>query len=260
MSSENQLTVREAAEMTRAADAPRNMMDLILAVSMNPDLDEKKLQVILDMQIKMEDRQNKQRFQDAVQRVQADAPQFGKTKSITVKGQERSRYAPLEDIDDVLKPLLKREGLSWKITERGCAPNGDVTFALIVSGHGHEEEVVRTFPTDRAAQGQYGPIRSAIQDAGSTTSYATRYLLKDFFGLVESGSDRDGNDIERISDDQVRDVETALADSRPADVSDADHLAAFLQWAKADKIESIRRADYKKCMDAIAAKRKALKK
>lgn len=258
MSENTQLTLREAAEMA-PAEPPRNMLDLIMAVSMNRDLDEKKLQVILDMQLKLEDRQNKRRFQDAVQRVQAEAPQFGKTKSITVKGQERSRYAPLEDIDDELKPLLKREGLSWKITERGCAPNGDVTFALIVSGHGHEEEVVRTFPTDRAAQGQYGPIRSAIQDAGSTTSYATRYLLKDFFGLVEAGTDRDGHDIEAISKDEAQDIDTAIADCKPANVDMEEHVNAFLNWAGVGKVADIRKRDYKKVMTALAAKKRALK-
>jgi hypothetical protein len=60
--------------------------------------------------------------------------------------------------------------------------------------------------------------KNATQGAGSTTSYAKRYLLCSIFNIITEGQDNDGHGEEDcITEDQLMTIETLVRDTK-ADV------------------------------------------
>lgn len=207
------------------------------------------LEKLLDMQERIAADQRKTAFMAAMSRLHAKLPQIQKDGRIIVKGVERSRYARLEDIHTVLQPLMAEEGFSASFDEEAYTES-TATFVMTVSHRdGHAETKRKTVPHDKAAVGQYGPIRSAIQDASSTASYARRILYKMHFDIVECGEDTDGTSLETVTAETVKDLETALQDTK----SDK---AKFLAHFKIAKIEDLLIRDLPTANDMIQAKRR----
>ena len=98
---------------------------------------------------------------------------------------KNSKFAKLEDIDVVIRPLLAEEGFSLALDEEAHTDK-TVTFVMTMSHReGHSEAKRMTVPIDAAAMNREGrSIRPAIQDAGSTVTYARRYLLKMHLNIV----------------------------------------------------------------------------
>ena len=240
------IAVREATAIETYSDDAFNKV--IEAVTRG-DMPVETVERLVALAERMQDNRRKQAFTEAMARLQAKVPQITKEGRIVVKGSERSRYARLEDIHTVMQPLLAEEGFSIAVDE-DSRTDATATFTMKVSHReGHAEIKRLTVPHDKAAVGQYGPIRSAIQDAGSTASYARRYLYKMHFNLVENDEDRDGMSLDMLTPDQAKDLEL-LADEVKADKK------RFLEYMSADSFEHILLRDLRKAVTALEAKRK----
>ena len=148
------------------------------------------------------------------------------------KAGKNNKYAPLEDIHEMLAPLLHENGLTVNFN---CEPRVDngVVFRSIIIQHvnGHSETRTSPFPVDDIGANREGKrLRPAIQDYGSTASYARRYLLKDAFNIVETNEDDDAGDAQIISQKDADSLRVALDQSRHA---------AFLKWAGVDSFDCI---------------------
>ena len=120
---------------------------------------------------------------------------------------------------------------------------------LKVSKGGHTESYFRTFTDDIASKNREGVgIRPAIQDDGSTMSYAERYMTKMAFSIVEAGDDTDGENMEKIGPGQCADIRKLLTDTGS---NEADFLKLI---AKVDKIEDISLKDFTRCMNPLQTK------
>jgi hypothetical protein len=215
-------------------------------------LDSAKVDVIermMAMQERLIKDQRKQEFDDAIARIQADIPQIEKDGRIT--GGSNAAYSRYETIDDYIRPLLAREGVAIRVSEEASADeNGRILFSMTVSKGGHSETVQRRFSVDVGATTRDGrQVRSKIQDDGSTSTYAKRYLLIAFFNIVTRNMDTDGRSARPITQDQARDIEALISEVK------ADK-ARWLAYMGVSAVEDILATDYKKAVSSLESKRR----
>jgi hypothetical protein len=225
-----------------------NVLEIIQqAVASGQDVEV--LRGLLDLQKDFMRFTAEQSFNASMARLQAKLPQINKDGRIVVGNVERSRYARLEDIDVAIRPLLAEEGFSFSFDEEEFS-DSRIRFAATLS-HKDGHSVVKrlSVPVDKAAVGQRGPVRTAIQDAGSTSSYARRYLIKMHLNLVERDEDIDGNDLATIDNEQELNL-SALISEVGAD------RAKFLHFMGVAELSQIPAREYQKAMNLLETKRK----
>ncbi len=115
---------------------------------------------------------------------------------------------------------------------------------------GHFEIKYKTLQTDHAAKNRDGkPTRTGIQDDGSTSAYAARYLTKMHLDIAETDEDTDGNSAERITDNQAKDLAIAVQDVGM-------DKGRFFVFMKVGDFDEILAADFKKALNAVETKRR----
>ncbi len=228
-----------------------SIMEIVGQLASRPDLlgpQVDAMEKLLAMKERSEDREAKRQFATSFRKLQQEIPPI-EANGKTDKGVPYMYY---EDIMKVLGPLLDKHGFSKSFKESAIAPNGDVTFELhLTHDGGHKEVYPRTFPTDKAALNASGKaIRSAIQDSGSTTSYAKRYLTISTFDIVEKGLDNGGDPLKKISLDQATVLRDLIAET-------GTKMEVFLEMiADRNSIEEILDRDYNRCKKALEAKKR----
>lgn len=239
--STEQAIVRQEPQEIAPAD---RMIVMIMDAARDKSIDIDKLERLVAMQERMVAEQKRLAFDDAMTRLQAKMPQFTQFGA-----GKNNKFAKYEDIDIVLRPKLAEEGFNLSFSEEARTET-TVTYVLEVSRAGHSKFHRMTCSVDRAAKNQAGAsIRPAIQDDGSTASYARRYLLKLALNIVETGEDTDGESKKPISEEEVRDLETAAKDVF------GDNLNRFLVYLKIGALSELCKSDLKKAHVAIEVKR-----
>lgn len=100
----------------------------------------------------------------------------------------KSRYTPLEDIVDSIRPHLKDLGLSFTQGGRMMSENRMVLCTMVM--HKSGQWIESLFPLD-AVPDKNGVITP--QAWGSASSYARRYGLQAALGITTGDVDDDGN-------------------------------------------------------------------
>jgi len=101
---------------------------------------------------------------------------------------EAFKYAPLEEIDKHLRPLLVQEEMDLSYSDEPREDGG-----ILVRGRlkhlpsGHFEDSFMPAPPDRTAG------KSNVQAVGSTNSFLRRYVACNIFNIVVVGDDDDGS-------------------------------------------------------------------
>lgn len=115
--------------------------------------------------------------------VQAELPHLQKT---AINPHFHSKYVPLEDLHEVVLPILHKHGLVWVTMPMlggvGDTPQACLHYRLIHAESGHEIEGLMPL-----VLGKNDP-----QGQGSAITYARRYALMAVLGLVADNDD-DGN-------------------------------------------------------------------
>jgi hypothetical protein len=100
---------------------------------------------------------------------------------------EAFRYAPLEEIDKYLRPLLAEEEMDLSYSDQPGQARG-----ILIRGRlkhlpsGHYEDSFMPAPPDTTGG------KSNVQGVGSTNSYLRRYIACNIFNIVIVGDDDDG--------------------------------------------------------------------
>src|SRR6516162_9668064 len=100
---------------------------------------------------------------------------------------EAFKYAPLEEIDKHLRPLLAAEQMDLSYSDEPCDGGG-----ILVRGRlkhlpgGHYEDSFMPAPLDTTGG------KSNVQAVGSTNSFLRRYVACNIFNIVVVGDDDDG--------------------------------------------------------------------
>ena len=100
---------------------------------------------------------------------------------------EAFKYAPLEEIDKHLRPLLIGEEMDLSYSDEPQAGGGIlIRHRLKHLPSGHFEDSFMAAPLDTSGG------KSTVQAVGSTNSYLRRYIACNIFNIVVVGDDDDG--------------------------------------------------------------------
>lgn len=201
---------------------------------------------------RVEDRNAAKEFADAMARFQEHCPPIRKTSTANVMSQRTGsshsyKYAELDEIARTIRPLLAKEGLSyrWDSTEEG----GRLTCVCTVSHiNGHTITAKFACGTDTPA------AMSAQQKSAAALTYARRQSLIQALGLTTCDPDTDGRvpvavASETITAHQVANLRAML------DELGGDSEARFLGAMKLPSLADMPASKFEAAIKAIEKKR-----
>ena len=240
-----------------AESAPYTMLALIERMAANPAVDIGKLQALLDMQERLENREREAAFNAAFARLQARLPRITKKGEIkydanpdakTAAGRKGSAtaYARWEDIMEAILPHLHDEGFALTY-DAPPGPDGRITcIATLIHRDGHSRS------------SSFGPMpldtsggKNNLQAAGSTDSYGKRFATRDLLNLVYEGLDDDGvrGGMTFITGADVTEIEALIVETK------SDRLR-FLEYMGVADLANIQARDKDRAITALMQKKR----
>lgn len=216
-------------------------IQMVERLSQVPDLNPDTVQKFLDMQMQVRDRNAKEAFYEAMNRVQKNLPAVLPNSR---NEQTSSAYADLKAVSNAIKPVYAAEGFSASFWEGKPVRDGYIRVeGLLRHRDGHSEPYSLELPPDKAGiKGQVN--KTDVHAAGSTFTYGRRYLTCMMFDVVV-GPDTDGNaPKEPISEEQVADLEALITEiglppSRKAKFMNLYRIKSLEQMAADDYDDAI---------------------
>lgn len=182
--------VTKAAE-TAPVEYNAGLMEVIARAASDPSVDIDKMERLIAMQERIQEREAERAFNIAMNAAQAEMRPIAANAS---NPQTRSRYATFDKLDRVLRPIYTAHGFSHSFDE-GESPKPDHVRVLCYLSHidGHTRTYHRDMPADgKGAKG--GDVMTKTHAAGAAGSYGARYLLKGIWNVAVGEEDSDGND------------------------------------------------------------------
>lgn len=232
--------VKYEKELSAQAQAG-SLLEVIARAVMDRNVDVEKMERLLAMQERVIADQRKAAYMAAMARV---APQLPQIARLGVS--HHGKFALLEDIDSVIRPIYGKEGFSLSFDSKPSEKGTIRVIGRCSHADGHTETKEIELPLDVSGS------KNGAQAVISTVSYGRRALTTMFFNLVTKGEDTDANVDALITEEQVKDIRTMLHDTK------ADEKKFLELIAGVGKIEEIPARDYKRVMSALDAKRRAL--
>ncbi|MHC2481605.1 ERF family protein [Rhizobium leguminosarum] len=237
------IDIRAEDKIIPASDAP--MVAMIERIAMDPNIPIDRLEKMLAMKERMEDRaredaerQARKAFFAAMSLCQKELPVVIKRSRNT---HTNSNYADLAAIEEQAMPIIHDHGFAVSFQPDGYNDKGELRILWEVShAEGHARSGVGEIPVDAAgAQGKVN--KTGTQAFGSTATYGRRYLLCMIFN-ISTGDDRDGNKVparepEKISKEQAGVILTLL------DETDSD-IEQFCRMGKIDAVPDMLAVDF----------------
>lgn len=185
-------------KLVPANDAP--MVAMIERIAMDPSIPIERLEQMLAMKERMEDRAREQLREDreyeaktayfsAMSACQKELPVVIKNKR---NDHTKSNYADLAAIEDQAMPVIYAHGFGVSFQPDGYNDIGELLIKWEIShAGGYVRNGTGAIPVDGA--GSQGRVnKTGTQAFGSTATYGRRYLLCMLFN-ISTGDDRDGN-------------------------------------------------------------------
>ena len=176
---------KEAQENLLPADP---MVSMIERVAMDPNADIDKLERMLEMKERLENKAAERSFNEAFALAQSKMPKIAARHK---NDQTRSKYAKLQDIYEECKPIAAEYGFSFNAIPVAGGRDGYMNMRWTLRRGGHSESDVSEIPIDD--KGMKGTSNKTQTHAyGSTTQYGRRYLFCSVWDIA-IGDDDDGN-------------------------------------------------------------------
>jgi ERF superfamily len=237
------IVVQPPADVQRES---ASILDVISRAAKDPAVDVSKLERLLAIQERLLLDQRRTSYMAALARLEAKLPQIAKSGTITGSaGNVRNKYAKIEDVDIAIRPLCAEEGFSFSFDSKPTQGGTEYTCQMS-HRDGHSEVKSLVLPLDSGAG------RNAVQSAGSSLSYAKRYLLGMHLHLVTRDEDDDATGVSRapVTAEQADHLRKALASAGGSE-------ERFLRWLNAETFEDIQSGHYERALRFIEEKRKA---
>lgn len=199
----------ESARVNLPVPTDVAFMNVIEKASANPDFDANKLEKMLEMYERIMARNAEMAFNAAFAEMQSEMPVIKENGEIVIRESVQSRYAKFEDINDVVKPILKAHGFAitfkTKTTEQGIT-----VTAILMHKDGHREDTEMTLMADTSGN------KNAVQGVGSSVSYAKRYGLLALLNITTRGEDDDGfaGGAKLIDENQEANIQALLDETK----------------------------------------------
>jgi hypothetical protein len=239
------------------SDNPSTVLALIERVALDPRADVEKLERMLAMYERLKAKEAELAFNAAKGRILKKLAGIKIVKNRSVlyeiekdrpqKGTyEAFRYAPLEEIDKHLRPLLAEEDMDLSYSDEALEGGLLIRGRLKHSPGGHYEDSFMPAPLDTSGG------KSNVQAVGSTNSFLRRYVACNIFNIVVVGDDDDGTG-GTIDEAQTK---TIVALIKKAKIG-----PKFLKYMKAQSVEkagsleaavaTIAARDYRKAISTL---------
>lgn len=170
-----EVALREDGQAPVTAAPQRNLVSLIEQIVQRPDIDIDKVEKLVEMQFKAEQRAAERAFYYAMSDMQKELPVIEHTKQIgyedknTKEFVSKGTYTPWEDIDEQVRPIYTRFGFSLSF-EVNQSPNGPiVVIANVMHKDGHMRSTKIELPSDPSGK------KNNVQAVGSAITYGKRY-------------------------------------------------------------------------------------
>jgi hypothetical protein len=180
-------------------DSSSTVLALIQRIALDPCADLEKLERMMTMYERLRSKEAERAYNAAKGRILKKLAEIKIVKNRSAlheiengKPQKRIdeafKYAPLEEIDRHLRPLLAAENMDLSYSDEpqpGCE--------ILIRGRlkhlpsGHFEDSFMSAPPDTTGG------KSSVQAVGSTNSFLRRYVACNIFNIVVVGDDDDGN-------------------------------------------------------------------
>jgi len=184
--------------LTAASDGCAAILALIERVAKDPRADVEKLECVVAMYDRLKAKEAELAYNAAKGRILKKLAGIRIVKNRSVLSDveksnpqngtyEAFKYAPLEEIDKHLRPLLAEEGMDLSYSDEPCGGGG-----ILIRGRlkhlpsGHYEDSYMPAPLDTSDG------KSDVQAVGSTNSFLRRYVACNIFNIVVVGDDDDG--------------------------------------------------------------------
>jgi len=212
------------------------------AISAGSDLT--KLEKLMELQERYETNQARKAFAVAFSLVQSKISSIIKTQ---LNPQTHSKYASLDNILEIAKPVYTAEGFSMIFYEGATTVAENVRIcADVLHKSGHKETYHIDIPCDGLGI-KGSAFMTKTHAKASSTSYGRRYLTCMVWNIATS--DEDGNaPAEKVNAEDVKNLDTLIVESEI-------ELPKFLAFMKVEKLEDIAKSDLKKALNVIEAKR-----
>ena len=240
------------------SDSPSTVLGLIERIALDPGADVEKLERMMAMYERLKAKEAELAFNAAKGRILKKLARIKIVKNRSAlyeidKGKPQKgtykafKYAPLEEIDKHLRPLLVEEDMDLSYSDEPLEGGG-----ILIRGRlkhlrgGHYEDSSMPGPLDTTSG------KSDVQAVGSTNSFLRRYVACNIFNIVVVGDDDDGTG-GKIDEAQTT---TILDLVRRAKVG-----PKFLKYMKAQSVEeagsleaaiaTIAARDYRKAISTL---------
>ncbi len=218
-----------------------SIIAVIERAALDPNVDIDKMERLLLMQERIMAVQAKAEYSAAKTAAMAEMPMIPKRG----KGHNDKPYAKLEDITQITRPVLSRNGLSLGFDVRVDGAQIIVT-AKLTHQNGHEETTSLPLPFDNSGS------KNAVQAIGSSQTYGQRYTAQALLGLSLGEDSEDdggaGGAGPTVSPEQF----TKLRDLIEATGSKE---AAFLNYYRAPSLEQFPAAKFDAAISQLEAKK-----
>lgn len=217
---------------------PVNVQEALLKVVQRADIDPERLEKFFDLQIKMQQKQAEQAYNEALAGFQGECPIIQKNKKVKF-GSTNYEYAPLDEIVHIIKPYLSKYGLSYTFDIKANEA-GSILITTISHKAGHSKDYFYNFDAlpDGGAMNQSQRRKSAV-------TYAKRAGLENALGIVTAGEDDDARRSGEIpaQEDQIEEIRALLS---PAKVTEKEFFEKY-------RISKFSDLTFKGAKDAIKA-------
>lgn len=191
-----------------AKDPPNPMAIVAAALERGAKADE--LQALTDWADRVRSMDAEDKYNRAIVKAQAEMPTIIRTARNAFLG---TNYAPLDDINARVKPVLAANGLSLSFSDADSpTPNMRRTVCEVRHKAGHCAKHFLDLPNDgTGAQG--GKNMNPVQGGVSTGTYAQRVLICRIFNLTIANADQDGTsmaDLLKLNDEQLQEVQDLI--------------------------------------------------
>lgn len=139
---QNQIVERQESALAAQTEST-TIMQVIQRAAADPQCDIEKMERLMAMHERMQALNAQASFNAAMAEMQCELPSIAERG----KGHGTVRYATLEDINDVIKPIMQKHGfaVSFKVEH---AQAGISVTGILMHRQGHREQTTMLLPTD----------------------------------------------------------------------------------------------------------------
>jgi len=187
---------------TIQAESNDSVLATISRAASDPAVDVVKLEKLLEMHERLQDKAASKEFNSAMAEMQCNIPTVFEG---AVNLHTGNSYATLDHITHTLKPIMQRHGFAITFKVENADKAIKVTGILMHRG-GHREETTLSLPVD------IGKGRNDVQAVGSSTTYGKRYVMCALLNITtgetrdDDGQGADGSDTDDMRAQVVADI------------------------------------------------------